>query len=104
MNRTLVATARKKLLRRGRALLRAAQTSGARVEALGTMGETQVTELREIHAALERIERGIFGRCDTCQALVEDTTLELTPWERDCATCRGEDLLADARMAAAATA
>jgi hypothetical protein len=94
MNRTLVATARKKLLRRGRALLRSAQPSGVRLDALGAMNEPQLTELREIHAALERIERGIFGRCDTCQGSVEETTLESTPWELDCATCRGEDILA----------
>lgn len=89
MNRTLVATARKKLLRRGRAMLRSAQSSGA--PALGGMNEPQLTELREIHAALERIERGIFGRCDTCQGAIEEASLEATPWERDCLVCRGED-------------
>ena len=87
MNRTLVATARKKLLRRGRAMLR---STTARVDGLSAMNEPQLSELREIHAALERIERGIFGRCDSCSAAVEETTLEMTPWERDCATCRGE--------------
>jgi hypothetical protein len=104
MNRTLVATARKKLLRRGRALLRSAQSSGAAAgaSALGGMNEPQLTELREIHAALERIERGIFGRCDTCQATVEEATLEATPWERDCATCRGEDNLAVSTVLASA--
>lgn len=103
MNRTLVATARKKLLRRGRAMLRSAQSSsGAGASALGGMNEPQLTELREIHAALERIERGIFGRCDTCQATVEEATLEATPWERDCATCRGEDILAVSSVLATA--
>ena len=91
MNRTLVATARKKLLRRGRALLRSAQSSGAGASALGAMNEPQLAELRAIHAALERIERGIFGRCDTCQGAIEETSLEATPWERDCLVCRGED-------------
>ena len=102
MNRTLVATARKKLLRRGRAMLRSAQATGAGPQALGTMNEPQLTELREIHAALERIERGIFGRCDTCQAAIEETTLEATPWERDCLTCRGEDSLAVSTAVASA--
>lgn len=92
MNRGLVASARKQLLRRGRALLRGAQ---GRPDALGQLGDAQVAELREIHAALERIERGIFGRCESCQATVEDERLEHLPWERNCATCRGEELLAD---------
>lgn len=92
MNRGLVASARKKLLRRGRALLRGAQ---GRPDALGQLGEAEVAELREIHAALERIERGIFGRCESCQASVEDERLEHLPWERHCAPCRGEELLTD---------
>ena len=93
MNRTLVAAARKKLLRRGRAMLRSSQPSGAAAgaSALGGMNEPQLTELREIHAALERIERGIFGRCDSCQGAIEESSLEATPWERDCLVCRGED-------------
>jgi hypothetical protein len=92
MNRGLVAIARKKLLRRGRALLRGARGT-ARPDGLGGMAESDVAELREIHAALERIERGIFGRCEGCQSLVEDERLDLVPWERQCAPCRGEELL-----------
>jgi len=102
MNRTLVATARKKLLRRGRALLRSSQAPGTAAGTLGSMNEPQITELREIHAALERIERGIFGRCDTCQGTIEETTLEATPWERDCLVCRGEDSLVVANALASA--
>ena len=102
MNRTLVAAARKKLLRRGRAMLRSAQASGAGGPALGGMNEPQLTELREIHAALERIERGIFGRCDSCQGAIEEASLEATPWERDCMVCRGEDSHAAALATAGA--
>ena len=101
MNRGLVAIARKKLLRRGRALLRGAH---GRPDALGQMSDADVAELREIHAALERIERGIFGRCDGCQEEVEDARLEQLPWERHCATCRGEELPADPLAADLATA
>jgi hypothetical protein len=101
MNRGLVASARKKLLRRGRALLRGAH---GRPDALGQMSDADVAELREIHAALERIERGIFGRCDGCQAPVEEDHLEQLPWERHCATCRGEDLHAEPAAADLATA
>lgn len=98
MNRGLVAIARKKLLRRGRALLRGAH---GRPDALGQMSDADVAELREIHAALERIERGIFGRCDGCQVEVEDARLEQLPWERHCAACRGEELAAEPAATAA---
>lgn len=97
MNRTLVATARKQLLRRGRALLRAAQAgigTAARPDALGAMAEAELTELQEIHAALERIERGIFGRCEECPGSIEEERLERVPWERCCDACRGEPIVA----------
>ncbi|HLU65308.1 MAG TPA: TraR/DksA C4-type zinc finger protein [Kofleriaceae bacterium] len=93
MNRTQVAAARKKLLRRGRALLRGSRAAGG-TDALGAMAEPELTELREIHAALERIERGIFGRCEDCQGAIEDDHLEEVPWERRCAPCRGQEAAA----------
>lgn len=89
MNRNLVAQARKQLLRRGRALLRAAQSPGSRPDSLGSMAEPQLTELQEIHAALERIERGIFGRCEECQGEIDEAEVERVPWERCCSACRG---------------
>jgi hypothetical protein len=90
MNRTLVAALRKKLLRRGRALLRGAQTTSARPD-LGGLAEAELEELREIHSALERIERGIFGRCETCSAAIDEVRIELKPWERLCAECEGAE-------------
>jgi hypothetical protein len=101
MNRGLVASARKKLLRRGRALLRGAN---GRPDALGQLGDAEIAELREIHTALERIERGIFGRCESCQSPVEEERLEHLPWERHCASCRGEELLADTGSSGRASA
>lgn len=88
MNRNLVASARKKLLRRGRSLLR--RSKGSSADALGGMNEGDLGHLREIHAALERIERGIFGRCESCHENVEAEKLETAPWERECAACREE--------------
>jgi hypothetical protein len=103
MNRTLVAAARKQLLRRGRALLRAAQAGAgvsSRPNALGAIAEAELVELQEIHAALERIERGIFGRCEDCQADIDEDRLERLPWERHCSSCRGEPVTAEAVTAA----
>jgi DnaK suppressor protein len=94
MNRNLVAQARKQLLRRGRALLRAAQAGTAaasRPDALGAIDEAELSELQEIHAALERIERGIFGRCEECQGDIGEGRIARVPWERCCAPCRGDE-------------
>jgi hypothetical protein len=103
MNRTLVATARKQLLRRGRALLRAAQAGAgavARPDALGAMGEAELAELQGIHAALERIERGIFGRCEECQEQIAEERLERIPWEHLCGDCRAEPVPPENRATA----
>ena len=75
MNRTLAQKARKQLLRRGRALLK----SPGSAESLA--------ELEEIHAALERVERGSFGRCDKCYQGIELDRLEKTPQVRYCEPC-----------------
>jgi len=87
MNRNVAATARKQLLRRGRALLRAAQGGSAVAGSQGLAGP-EMAELQEIHAALERIERGIFGRCEDCQGDIEEAWIERSPWDRLCAACR----------------
>jgi RNA polymerase-binding transcription factor DksA len=105
MNRNLVAQARKQLLRRGRALLRAAQAGTAasgRTDALGAINEAELAELQEIHAALERIERGIFGRCDECQGDIEDERVARVPWERRCEACRGDEVVEGAEAEAEA--
>jgi len=81
MNRTLAQKARKQLLRRGRAILRA-QGGGS--------DEASLAELAEIHAALERIERGSFGRCDKCYQGIELDLLEETPQVRYCESCAGD--------------
>jgi hypothetical protein len=94
MNRNLVATARKQLLRRGRALLRAAQAGGARPDAIGALGQAELTELQEIHSALERIERGIYGRCEGCHSDLEEEQIQRAPWARRCTTCDAEPAVA----------
>ena len=88
MNRTLAQKARKKLLRRGRELLKAKDA-----------GPEEMAELAELHAALERIERGSYGRCDKCYTEIELDRLEASPRERYCDGCASE-LTADDRPAA----
>ena len=97
MDRTQVATARKKLLRRGRAILRKSKDAGS-LAAIGRMAQPDLAELREIHAALERIERGIYGRCEGCHAEVDPERLDAMPWERDCASCRAESVVEPATV------
>lgn len=93
-NTNQASKARKVLLRRGRSMLR------LRADALGDssaddgtpdflagLSDAERDELGEIHAALERIERGIFGRCEHCAEVIEVARIEAAPWVRTCTRC-----------------
>ncbi len=92
-NKSLAATARKVLLRRGRTILRRHQSSGssrakqADVDLLAALSESERRELEEIHGALERIERGIYGHCELCSEKLPREQLETVPWLRVCDSC-----------------
>jgi hypothetical protein len=94
--------ARKALLRRGRALLRLRQEVPGEdgPDFLAGLSEVERRELEEIHAALERIERGIFGRCEECGDKIDPARIERLPYVRDCAGCAD----APAELDTAATA
>jgi len=83
--------ARKALLRRGRMLI-ALRNQSAGIDSddyLAGLDDRQRHELEEIHAALERIERGIFGRCEECNDKLDAERVQRRPTERLCGTCEG---------------
>ena len=87
-NRSFAATARKKLLRRGRVLLRLRTTpTPGQADHLAGLSDADREQLAEIHSALERIERGIYGRCDSCFGDIEEERLLAVSWERECGAC-----------------
>lgn len=54
-----------------------------------TLGLVEQEErlLAEVQAALERIERGTFGRCEGCQATINQPRLRALPYARHCVAC-----------------
>lgn len=85
--------ARKALLRRGRALLRLRQevaADAAEPDYLAGLSDSERRELEEIHAALERIERGIFGRCEDCGTRIDPARIETLPQVRMCLACEAD--------------
>jgi RNA polymerase-binding protein DksA len=50
-----------------------------------TLEENSTNVLREIDAALERIDAGTYGVCETCGEPIEPERLEHLPWTRQCA-------------------
>jgi len=54
--------------------------------------ENEEEELREIDAALERLEKGTFGLCERCKEPIPRSRLKLIPYAKLCIECkRGEE-------------
>jgi len=54
--------------------------------------ENEEEELREIDAALERLEKGTFGTCERCKEAIPRSRLKIIPTPKLCIECkRGEE-------------
>jgi RNA polymerase-binding protein DksA len=49
--------------------------------------ENEEQMIAEINAALERIEQGTFGRCETCGKEIAKKRLQALPYARHCIDC-----------------
>jgi len=53
--------------------------------------QTQRDELKEIDAALERVEEGTFGLCEICGKPISRRRLQAMPYARLCVECKREE-------------
>jgi RNA polymerase-binding protein DksA len=65
----------------------AAKLSAARL--LDRMSDVELTQLRRVQAALERLERGSYGTCARCGARIDPRRLRALPEADRCARCAG---------------
>jgi DnaK suppressor protein len=49
-----------------------------------------VSLLREVEEALERVEEGLYGECMDCDEPISTKRLEAIPWARYCISCQEE--------------
>ena len=49
--------------------------------------ESEEGRMKEINAALDRIEHGGFGRCEECQKAIPKARLQALPFTRYCVDC-----------------
>ena len=56
-------------------------------EVLRAIESTATLEIRHIEHALERIDTGHFGTCETCERDIEPARLELVPYATRCGAC-----------------
>ncbi len=47
----------------------------------------ETAQLRELEAALRRVERGTFGICAGCGEAISEKRLEAVPWAKFCIPC-----------------
>jgi len=57
------------------------------LEATIRLLENEKAQLDEINAALERIDKGTFGRCEGCGREISSTRLQTIPFARQCIKC-----------------
>lgn len=54
------------------------------------LSETQRQKVRDIDAALERMDKGEYGTCMRCEEEIEPRRLEVRPFSRYCVDCKAE--------------
>ena len=50
--------------------------------------QLEIAVLKQVDAALRRIERGTFGVCLECEEPISNKRLEAVPWARYCIPCQ----------------
>ncbi|PLY03905.1 MAG: molecular chaperone DnaK [Desulfuromonas sp.] len=59
-------------------------------EVLMNLSEAQRSRVRDIDAALERIDEGVYGLCVRCEEEISPRRLEVRPFSRYCIDCKTE--------------
>jgi len=56
-------------------------------EILAAIEKAARSEIDHIECALERLDEGVFGLCETCGAEIEDKRLKAVPYATQCRGC-----------------
>jgi len=66
-------------------------TRSVEKEILFDITDSEKQTLDGIEAALRKIEKGVFGRCESCQKTIPRLRLEVMPWARYCIDCQSRN-------------
>jgi DnaK suppressor protein len=66
-------------------------TRSVEKEILFDITDSEKQNLDKIEAALRKIEKGGFGRCESCQKTIPRLRLEVMPWARYCIQCQSKN-------------
>ena len=59
-------------------------------EVLMNLSETQRGRVRDIDAALDRMDNGVYGLCARCEEEISPRRMEVRPFSRYCVECKTE--------------
>ena len=59
-------------------------------EVLMNLSEAQRGRVRDIDAALERMDNGVYGLCARCEEEIPTRRMEVRPFSRYCVDCKSE--------------
>lgn len=65
-------------------------TRSVEKEMLFELTDSEKQTLDMIEASLRKIEKGVFGRCESCQKPISKLRIEVMPWARYCINCQAE--------------
>ena len=66
-------------------------TRSVEKELLFDITDNEKQNLDGIEAALRKIQKGVFGRCESCQKTTPRLRLEVMPWARYCISCQSRN-------------
>ena len=66
-------------------------TRSVEKEMLFELTDSEKQTLDKIEAALRKMEKGAYGRCESCQKIIPRLRLEVMPWARYCVNCQAEN-------------
>jgi len=66
-------------------------TRSVEKEILFDITDSEKQNLDGIEAALRKIEKGVYGRCESCQKTIPRLRLEVMPWARYCINCQSRN-------------
>ena len=57
-------------------------------ELASSLSETERTRLEAVEKALERVDKGTYGDCETCEKVIPLARLKALPFARLCVSCQ----------------
>jgi len=66
-------------------------TASVEKDILYEMTDVEQQNLDSVEAALRKIEKGVFGKCEVCGNQIPRPRLEVMPWARNCVFCQSKN-------------